>query len=396
MGVKKNAMSEEDSAIVEMKQQAEKVLSVRFGSAVRFDGGEDLGGSDRSYTYRYVVIDGPDEVPASAVVKKVRPWSDGKAYDPDVAENPAIGLLNDWAGLEFLNEVSEGMSSTPQCYGGDREAGLFVMQDMGSPRRLDHILLGDDEEEAEQALIQLAISLGRMHASTIGKQALFADRREALGPTKPYSLSWLRVRTRELEEMLDIGIGPEVNEQIDDCIAALETPGPFTAYVHDDPCPDKGLWMDGQIKLLGFGSGAYRHALIDGTYGRILFPSCWCVNQIPGHIPLRMEDEYRNELVAGCPEAGDDALYRQAVAFACAKGAIGSWWPGQMERDNEWGIATYRQRVLLRYYLFARITEEYGQLEALGRWVDLAGVKLREAWGEVEDMPYYPAFREGA
>ena len=38
-----------------------------------------------------------------------------------------------------------------------------------------------------------------------------------------------------------------------------------------------------------------------------------------------MEDEYRNELVAGCPEAGDDALYRQAVAFACAKGAIGSW-----------------------------------------------------------------------
>ena len=129
---------------------------------------------------------------------------------------------------------------------------------------------------------------------SIGKQALFKERREVLGPTKPYSLSWLRVRTRELEEMLDVGIGPEVNEQIDDCIAALETPGPFTAYVHDDPCPDKGLWMDGQIKLLNFESGAYRHALIDGTYGRILFPSCWCVNQIPGHIPLRMEDEYRN------------------------------------------------------------------------------------------------------
>ena len=386
----------DETVILQMKEKAESVLSARFGGSVKLDGGEDLGGSDRSYTYRYVVVDGPDQVPASAAVKMARQWGDSGPYDPDVAENPAIGLLNDWAGLEFLTEVSEGMSSSPVCYGGDRETGLFVMQDMGSPRQLDHILLGDDGEEAEKALIQLAISLGRMHAATIGKQEIFEKRREALGPTKPYGLGWLRVRTRELEEALDLGIGPEVNEQIDDCIAALETPGPFTAYVHDDPCPDNCLWVDGQIKLLDFENGAYRHALLDGTYGRTLFPSCWCVNQIPGHIPLRMEDEYRNELVAGCPEAGDDALYRQAVAVACAKGAIGSWWPGQMEKDGEWGIATYRQRVLLRYYLFARMTEEYGELEALGRWVDLVGVKLREAWGEMEDMPYYPAFREQA
>ena len=390
------SMRDEGSLIFEMKERAERVLCARFGDGVRLDGGENLGGSDRSYTYRYVVVDGPDQVPASAVVKKARSWDEGKVYDPDVAEDPAAGLFNDWAGLDFLTEISEGMSSAPECYGGDREAGLFVMQDMGSPRRLDHILQGDDAEEAEQALIQLAISLGRMHATSIGKQAMFEEKREALGPTKRFSLSWLRVRTRELEETLDLGIGPEVNEQIDDCIAALENPGPFAAYVHHDPCPDNCLWVNGQVKLLDFENGAYRHALIDGTYGRILFPSCWCVNQLPGHIPLRMEDEYRNELIAGCSEAGDDALYRQAVLFACAKGAVGSWWPGQMEEDNEWGIATHRQRVLLRYYLFARMTEEYGQLEALGRWVDLAGVKLRETWGEVADMPYYPAFREGA
>lgn len=388
-------MSDEDKVIVEMKEKAEKVLSARFGGGVRLDGGSDLGGSNRSYTYRYVIVDGPDQVPASVVVKKARPWGQ-RGYNPDVAENPAIGLLNDWAGLEFLDEVSEGMSSSPECYGGDREAGLFVMQDLGSPRQLDHILLGDDAEEAEQALIQLAISLGRMHAATIGKQALFEQRREALGSVKPYSLGWLRARTRELEEVLDLGIGPEVNEQIDDCIAALENPGPFAAYVHQDPCPDNCLWVDGQIKLLDFESGAYRHALIDGTYGRILFPSCWCVNQVPGHIPLRMEDEYRNELIAGCPQAGDDARYRQAVAFACAKGAIGSWSPRQMQEDGEWGIATHRQRVLVRFYLLARMTEEYGQLEALGRWVDLAGSMLRAAWGEVADMPYYPAFREHA
>ena len=52
--------------------------------------------------------------------------------------------------------------------------------------------------------------------------------------------------------------------------------------------------------------------------------------------------------------------------------------------------------MLLRFYIFGRLTEEYGQLEALGRWVDLLGSLLREAWGEVEEMPFYPAFREGA
>lgn len=387
-------MSEENE-IRGMKEMAEGVLSRRFGGGVRLDEGADLGGSNRSYTYRYVVVDGPDEGPASVAVKKARDWGGGK-YDPDAEEGPSVGLLNDWAGLEFLTEVSEGLSPTPVCYGGDREAGLFVMQDLGSPRQLDHILLGDDGEEAEEALVQLAVSLGRMHAMTIGQREVFEERRAALGPVVPYGLGWLRGRTRELEEVLDLGIGPEVNEQIDDCIAALENPGPFAAFTHCDPCPDNCLWVDGRVVLLDFESGAYRHALLDGTYGRIHFPSCWCVNQIPGHIPLRMEDEYRSQLVAGCPEAGDDAIYRQAVAYACAKGVIGTWRPKLMEEDGEWGIATHRQRVLLRFYLFGRLTEGYGQLEALGRWVDLLGSMLREAWGEVEDMPYYPAFREGA
>ena len=67
-----------------------------------------------------------------------------------------------------------------------------------------------------------------------------------------------------------------------------------------------------------------------------------------------------------------------------------------MEEDAEWGLATHRQRVLLRFYLFGRLAEEYGQFEALGRWLDLLGSLLREVWGEVADMPFYPAFREGA
>lgn len=390
-------MSEEREmrAVREMRGTVEGVLSARFGGQVRLDDGSDLGGSVRSFTCRYVVVDGPDGLPASVVAKKMRAGED-EEYDPEALDGPAVGLLNEWAGLEFLSEISEGASPTPVCYGGDRGAGLLVMQDMGSPRGLDQILLGDDAEEAEEALVQLAVALGRMHAATIGHGARFAEKRGKLGPTRPFNWDWLRARTRELEEALDLGIGPEVSEQIDDVIEALNNPGPFAAYTHMDPCPDNALWVDGRVMLLDFERGAYRHALLDGSYGRIHFPSCWCVNQIPGHIPLRMEDAYRRELVAGCPQADDDAIYRRAVALACAWGAIGTWWPKLMQEDGEWGLATHRQRVLLRFYIFGRLTEEYGQLEALGRWVDLLGSLLREAWGEVEEMPFYPAFREGA
>ena len=379
----------------EMKKVSEGVLSARFGGRVRLDDGADLGGGSRSHTYRYVVVDGPEGLPASVAVKRARAW-EGKEYDPEALDGPEMGLLNEWSGLEFLSEVSEGASLAPACYGGDRANGLLVMQDMGSPRQLYHILMGDDAEEAEESLVQLAVALGRMHAATIGHGARFAEKRGKLGPLHSSNWNWLRARARELEEALDLGIGPEVNEQIDDVIEALNNPGPFAAYTHMDPCLDNCLWIDGRVMLLDFESGAYRHALLDGTYGRIHFPSCWCVNQIPGHIPLRMEDEYRRELVARCPQADDDAIYHRAVAFACARGAIGTWWPKLMEEDSEWGPATHRQRVLLRFYLFGRLTEEYGQLEALGRWVDLLGSLLREAWDEVEKMPFYPAFREGA
>ena len=383
-------MSDRKVAVAEMKASAERILSQRFGGQVQLDEGDDLGGSNRSYVYRYVVVDGPSEVPASSVVKKIRSQRVGESGDAE------LEFFNDWAGLEFLAELEDGWTMAPQCYGGDQEAGIFAMQDLGSPRRLDHVLLAEDEAEAEEALMHLAVSLGRMHAMTIGKQELFAAKRAVLGPTKPYSLGWLRVRTRELEEVLDLGIGPEVNEQIDECIEALETPGPFTAFTHCDPCPDNALWIGGGIKLLDFKKAAYRHALLDGTYGRIHFPNCGCVNRIPGHIPLRMEDAYRQELIAGCPQAEDDTLYYQAVVHACARGVLGAWWPKLMEEDGEWGLATYRQRVLLHFSLFSQLIEECGQLEALGRWVGLLGSRLREAWGEGEAMPDYPAFRGDA
>jgi hypothetical protein len=111
-----------------------------------------------------------------------------------------------------------------------------------------------------------------------------------------------------------------------------------------------------------------------------------------------MESVYRAALVPGCPEAADDALFYQAVVTACA------YWlltmchftplPALLEHDEDWGIATLRQRYVLRANILAQTTEEFGHMEALGATFQAITAELRTRWsGDVEDMPYYPAFR---
>ena len=68
--------------------------------------------------------------------------------------------------------------------------------------------------------------------------------------------------------------------------------------------------------------------------------------------------------------------------------------PALLDGDKEWGIATLRQRILLRLAIGAAVTEEFGHLEALGATLGAAAAKLRALWPpEAEAMPYYPAFR---
>ena len=109
---------------------------------------------------------------------------------------------------------------------------------------------------------------------------------------------------------------------------------------------------------------------------------------------------YRTELIKGCPQAADDTLFYQAVVGACAYWVCETFcnWsmPGILERDQEWGIATVRQRIVLRFEIFAQVTERYECLEMVGETARQVVSQLCKRWPDVEEMPYYPAFRETA
>jgi len=151
--------------------------------------------------------------------------------------------------------------------------------------------------------------------------------------------------------------------------------------------------------LIDFEFGGFGHALLDGTYGRMLFPTCWCANALPGAVISRMEAVYRAELARRCPEAQEDRSFEAALARVC-----GFWLLSTLSRDlaraveadRTWGNATMRQRLLARLEAFITTAEECHQLPALAAMASRLLKVLHKAWPETPPLPVYPAFQRAS
>jgi hypothetical protein len=375
----------------------EKLLSERFEGEVRLDAAEEIRSGGRSKVSRYHVLEGPQCAPKSVIVKQAVAVG-REVYNPDLPDGPAWRLFNEWAGLRFLTETSDGASPTPRFYAGDRDHGLIALEDLGASKGLDHALLGADPAYAEAMLVAFAATLGRIHALTIGKQAEFERIRGGLGPRRSNAPDdggkRLATLLRNMAQVAGVEPVLGIDEELRGVAGHLAEPGPFLAYLHHDPSPDNCLITDDGLKLIDFEFGGYGHALGDGIYGRIHFPTCWCVNRLPEHVPPKMEAAYRAELIKGCPEAVDDERFYRAIVEACAACVINSHNALTLLEDHRWGISTTRQRALLRFDIFWKMTENYGHLKSTGATMQIIANKLRAQWPtEADAMPYYPAFR---
>jgi hypothetical protein len=364
---------------------------------------EEIRSGGRSKVSRVPVIEGPRDAPQSVIVKQAVAVG-REVYNPDTPDGPAWRLFNEWAGLKFLTESFGGASPTPRFYSGDRDHGLIALEDLGASKGLDQALLADDPAYAEAMLVAFAATLGRMHALTIGRQAEFELIRDGLGPRRSNAPDdggkRLATLLRNMAQVAGIEPALGIDEELRVVTRNLAEPGKFLAYLHHDPCPDNCLITEDGLKLIDFEFGGYGHALGDGIYGRIHFPTCWCVNRLPEPIPPKMEAAYRTELIKGCPEAPEvvyDERYFRAVVEACAACVINSHHALTLLEDHRWGISTLRQRALLRFDIFWKMTEEYGHLKSVGGTVRTMAEKLRAQWpADADAMPYYPAFRAHA
>src|SRR5262245_33281147 len=103
-----------------MIAEVEKLLAERFEGEARLGPAEDIRSSNRSRVCRVPILNGPQHAPRSVIVKQAVAM-EGEVYDPELPGGPAERLFNEWAGLQFLTEISGVDSPAPRLYGGDRE-----------------------------------------------------------------------------------------------------------------------------------------------------------------------------------------------------------------------------------------------------------------------------------
>jgi hypothetical protein len=375
--------------------RAEQVLIDALGRSIRLGDTEVLSDADRRNTLLRC-RNLSSEMPETFIIKQVV----AESWKPDDNESwDTQRFFKDWAGAQFLSELEVDPPCSPRCFGGDRELGMFVTEDLGNPRTLVEPLLNETAEAAEQALLAYSASLGRLHSATAGRSQQYADLHARLSgrarPSKKSSAFDIDNLVSRLA-LIDIDADAALLQELEVVRAALDDTGPFHSFIHGDPCPDNIFMIDGNVLLIDFEFARFGHALIDGVYGRMMFPTCWCCNRLPRPVIKRMEDAYRTELARTVPQAADDALFNAALVHACAywvEGSLSWHLEASLAEDREWGISTVRSRILARLDAFAATSEEYRLLPSLRDCAIRVRDELKRRWPETEPLPLYPAFR---
>lgn len=362
---------------------AARVMSAHLGGEVTLEPvGPPRRSAGRQTLIRHRVTEGPPEAPATVMVKVPAPGG------------VSIGFFNEWAALEFLTRLRLDPPVAPELYGADRAGGVLVMKDVGDGECLADVLLRGEAEPAEDALLGLARTLGRMHAATMGRTEEYRRRRTELGPLGGEGVIAAEdLAPRFFQAVGHYGIPLDAAAQeLDEVISGIVAPGPFLGLVHGDVGPGNEQIVDGRSVLLDFATAGARHVLLDAVCGRMSFPSSWCARRLPGHVPATMAAAYRAELVAGCPEAADDSTVSDEALRACAYWLVETATvalTARPFRDRTWGISTVGQRLASRAGVFR------GMTDAAGRYRELASVVSRLAAVldlDADDMPLYPAF----
>ena len=343
-------------------------------------------------------------VPATIIVKQVKP----EGYSPD---NPASWdtsrFFRDWAGAQFLSAFARDEGHGPVFYGGNIELGCILLEDMGEPTSLVEPLLKGDATTASAALLAFALRLGRMHAASYGKETLYREIQRQISPewaALDSSNSGVAVeeQAKEIAEFaalcapLGVEVGEAVQRELEAVFLQLAEPGPFKTFIHGDPCPDNIFYHAPNLRLIDFEFSGFGHALRDGLYGRLPFPTCWCANTVSATVVRQMETLYRAELSLACPEANDEVRFEQEACAVAASWAFNSvrWdLESAIKQEEQWGIAGTRERLLSRLTVFLDTAQNVQQLPALCAAFAKLLNQLRNLWPEATPLPLYPAFR---
>jgi hypothetical protein len=192
-----------------------------------------------------------------------------------------------------------------------------------------------------------------------------------------------------------IGGAPPANE-LKLLSLRLSDPGPWSSLAHGDPCPDNSLIVDRRVRLIDYEFARPSHALLDGIYWKIGFPTCWCAGRVPADVESRIDARYRAELASAIPLVQDDAAYSTELAYMAAVWLFTclSWRLDEaLKSDARWGIWSIRGRLLWYLEAVIEMTNAAGVLPGINQVATSWLLELKTCWPDAAPLGLYPAFR---
>jgi hypothetical protein len=379
--------------VPDLAARAATALSRAGGGPVTLDHIQPLSkDARRNFIARARATDAAGQARA-VIVKATR----SPSYDP-AADNSleSSGLVREWVATAYIRDRAPGRRHGAALLAGDAPYGLLVFEDLGSDlRTLVDPLLEGTAQDAERALALYAAALARLHADTADcGEAHHAAFQSIFGAGRPRRSPGRRVEKQAEGVAAKLG-GSAPADELALLSARLADPGPWQSLVHGDPCPDNALLVDGAIRLIDYEFAQPSHALLDGLYWRIGFPTCWCAGRVPAGVAQRIEDVYRMELAAAMPLARDETAYRTELAYVAAIWLFTclSWrLDAALVDDARWGIWSIRGRLIWYLEAVIEMTASVGVLPGINAAAQgwLAGLQCR--WPEAEPLGLYPAF----
>ncbi len=360
---------------------AEAALSVASGQECRLVDPVSIGGSGRSVVLRVRV-----ENRGTVIVK---------AHRQEARES----FLDEAAGLAFS-------TAGPKLLAFDAEAGVLVLEDLGTGQNLADLLLADDPERAAAAATAWATEFGRLCAESAGRQAEFAALRQRFGgdTANPDDATWLPRALREIPARfgaLGADLPPGLDTELISLLVHTE-PGEYAVFSPGDVCPDNNLFTQDGLRFLDFESAGFHSVFLDAAYTRLPFATCWCVFTPPQGLTTMMEAAFRAEVVEAFPELSDDAVWDAGVRGACAVWVLSmSLWllPGALDDAAELvpagGRAPRRRPYLVhRWRWLADELDRAGELPAVVALLRSALTAAARQWAQSDLVLLgYPAFR---
>lgn len=381
--------------------RAETLLSTHYHHALSLAPIMPVQTEGRFLILRCTVTPTAPDIPSSVIIKQVHP-----DRHLDKRRDLRRASRTEQDALQLLTDLAGSYRYGPRHYAGDPSTGLLILEDLGAYPLLQDLLYGHNAAQAHDMLVHYGRYLAALQLATrdhVGRYAAYGERfgdlsqRDVLG----WDVYAHRSDIHRCLHMFQIAPTRAFDQALYDLAQVIHTRGPFSTLSHCDAGPHNIMLLPAQPILIDFESACVQHGLVDLVQARMAFPSAGLGRRSPAGVLEQLERAYREAVVTGIPEAGDNRVFDRAVVDACGHVVLTLIAEVWQHDSAEWvatGASTPErvvriQRLITWMYAFLQAAETFGQAAALQDMIQLIYEQVVQRWPRIGLLPYFPVFQ---